>query len=167
MVCSGEYTGASRNTVTLPVEIACFPWTPVESIPTCSPTSLETIRVRYTHAKTSRARLVVARRLLLPPAGDQGIQEYPQLEPNKSCDSRFGTLGYWISLLSSRLIYRQLAAAGDVARPSWERERSWVTVGDSNSLQRFPRACRNAFHGKRFCRDLEGQSTPTHHKFPI
>ena len=34
MVRSGEYTGASRNTVILPVEIACDPWVPVESIPT-------------------------------------------------------------------------------------------------------------------------------------
>ena len=42
LVCSGEYDAVywiSPTTETLPVEIACDPWGPVVSIPTCSPMS--------------------------------------------------------------------------------------------------------------------------------
>ena len=72
MVRSGEYDSvysASATTETLPVEIACDPWVPVESIPTCSPMSLETVRVAYSHARASHTLPMAARRLRPHPVG--------------------------------------------------------------------------------------------------
>ena len=65
MGCSREYTSDPVSTVTYAVEIVCDPWYTVESIPTCPGTSLETVRVIYSHPETSHAPLMAARPLLL------------------------------------------------------------------------------------------------------
>ena len=95
------YYGASRNTATLPVEFVCWPWTPVESIPTCSGTSLETVRVCYTHVKTSHALLGRAASPATPSWRLKKDNLYTNWSPLLRCVGFWGTAPDWRSLTSS------------------------------------------------------------------
>ena len=147
MVRSGEYTGASRNTATLPVEIACCPWAPVESMPTCSPMSLETIRVICSHTRTFRTPLITglmaARRLCLRPVGD--ISEETRVgkcgAPKPQVAPKYD---FWSSLFlnianSPSLIHRQLEQQETSCGHQGSARGLGMSVADSNSLQGRPR----------------------------
>ena len=142
------------------MEILCDPWGPVESIPTCSPMSLETVRVICSHVSPS---LMVSRPLLVLPVGDaSGYARVGKpgpwsvgVEERKPPCGLFGGPSFSCSCSLDRII------------GNWPHETSrghqgsarglGVSVGDSNSLQGCPRACRNAFHGSpRVTRDLHG-----------